>query len=449
MTEQEKMSPAADAAPMKQATKAPAAAPLSDKEIMDRLDEFDGFDELIGPLADNLDRFSPKAAGKKKRFLQDDDAVADRKELRDRVQAYIDLLSKGEAAGEKSAHKGIKKIAQDKLDANEALINENLSTILGAARDLEQTYRELDLFYKNAAPQKTKNVTLLNVHPDVLLDPDSNLVYNEVEKRISDESRAVDQKKAFSLLVIPNLWKSKRPKDLIERYTKLAGDTRITFLTDFADCDTVEDALKEREHKKWQGVTGPEAHHAHLALFANHLVLRGQHKGLDEEGEMRGSPSMAIAGKMYSEKVSQPIMGEMNGSVSGSAGLAFHTVQDTVADLSDEGMNSMMHAYEKDMAYEACTAFTGAEYALKRYSVVRTFDYVNRVMRHYLGKVTGQQLDREKANFVRDTIQDFLDQLAEQKIITSGKVTQFDWNKNVPLTSVSCHFGRFGRLFML
>jgi Type VI secretion system, TssC, VipB len=141
---------------------------------------------------------------------------------------------------------------------------------------------------------------------------------------------------------------------------------------------------------------------------------------------------MAIAGKMYSEKVSQPIMGEMNGSVSGSAGLAFHTVQDTVADLSDEGMNSMMHAYEKDMAYEACTAFTGAEYALKRYSVVRTFDYVNRVMRHYLGKVTGQQLDREKANFVRDTIQDFLDQLAEQKIITSGKVTQFDWNKNVP-----------------
>ncbi len=424
------MNPTADAAPMKQAPAAPAQ--LSEKEILDRLDEFDGFDELIGPLADNLDRFSPKAAGKKKRFLQDDDGVEERKELRDRVAAYIDLLSKGEASGEKSAHKGIKKVAQDKLDTNESLINENLSTILGAARDLEQTYRELELFYKNAAPQKTKNLTLLNVHPDVLLDADSRLVYNEIEKRITDESRSVDQKKAYSLLVIPNLWKSKRPKDLIEQYTKLAGDARITFLTDFADCDTVEDALKEREHKKWQGVTGPEAHHSHLALFANHLVLRGQHKGLDEEGEMRGSPSMAIAGKMYSEKVSQPIMGEMNGSVSGSAGIAFHTVQDTVADLSDEGMNSMMHAYEKDMAYEACTAFTGAEYALKRYSVVRTFDYVNRVMRHYLGKVTGQQLDQEKANAVRDTIQDFLDQLAEQKIITSGKVANFDWNKRVP-----------------
>jgi hypothetical protein len=426
--EQEKLSTVMEGAPVKET----AAPQLTPQEIQDQLEMYDGFDELLTPLAENLRHFSPKAAGKKKRFLQDEDSLEDRKELKDRLQAYLNILKQGETLGQKDTHKGVRKLAQDKLDSNEALINENLSSILKASRDLERTYRDLENFFRNAAPQKVKNLTLLNVHPEVLLDADSNSVYNEIAKRITDESRSVDQKKAFSTLVIPYLWRSKRPKDLIERYTKLAGESRLQFLTDFADCDTVEDALSERESKKWQGFTGSEAHHAHLAIFANHIVLRGQHKGIDEEGDLRGSPCMAVAGKMYAEKVSQPIMGEMNGSVSGSQGLAFHTVQDTVADLSDEGMNSMMHAYEKDMVYEACTAFTGAEYALKRYAVVRTFDYVNRVMRHYLGKVTGQQLDREKANFVRDTIQDFLEQLAEQKIITSGKVTHFDWNQRVP-----------------
>ena len=72
------------------------------------------------------------------------------------------------------------------------------------------------------------------------------------------------------------------------------------------------------------------------------------------------------------------------------------------------------------------------KYALKRYAVVRTFDYVNRVLRHYLGKVTGQQLDRKRANFVRDTVQEFLDELVEQKIINSGKVVHFDWNSKIP-----------------
>lgn len=401
---------------------------LSLEEIKKQIDRFDGYEELIAPLAKNLNSFSPGSDGKKKRFLKDDDALEERSELRDRLKAYVDLLSNEDATDSKK----VRNIAQQKLDSNEELMNTNLAAILKAARPLEQTYRELELFFRNAAPQKAKNLTLINVHPDVLIDPDSNLLYNAIEKKVTDESRSVDQKKAYSLLVIPNLWRSKQPKNLIERYTKLAGIARLSFLTDFADCESVKDVLDEREKKSWQGVVGSEAHHSHLVLFANHLKLRGKHQELSEENDMHGSPAMAVAGKMYSEKISQPIMGEKNGSVSGSEGIVFHTVQDEVADLSDVGLNSMMHAYEKDMVYEQCTAFDGAEYALKRYAVVRTFDYVNRVLRHYLGKVTGQQLDREKANFVRDTIQDFLDQLSEQKIITSGKVTQFDWDSRVP-----------------
>lgn len=401
---------------------------LSQQEILDRLDMYDGFDELLTPLADNLDRFGPKAEGKKRRFLQDPDLKQERTDMRDRLQAYVDALSRKDI----SSHKQIRSNAQEKLDSNESLINENLSRILEEARELERTYRELEMFYRNAAPYKVKNLALISAHPKVITDPDSNALYKIIEKRITDESRAVDQKKAFSVLVIPNLWRSAQPKNIIERYAKLAGIARLSFLTDFADCDTMEETLREREAKKWQGFTGPEEFHSKLVMFANHLVLRGGYNGLDPEGDLRGSISMAVAGKMYSEKISQPIMGEMNGSLSNTQGITYHTVQDEIADLSDVGLNGTMHAYEKDMVYDCCTAFDGAEYALKRYPVVRTFDYVNRVLRHYLGKVTGQQLDRARANFVRDTIQDFLDQLVEQKIISKGKITYFEWNQRVP-----------------
>jgi hypothetical protein len=425
MANKEQLNPAAASLQEKEALTRPK---LSPNEIQDRLDKYDGFEELLMPLADHLDRFAAKAESKKRRFLQDGNMREERKELLDRLRAYVDVFSRKEVAG----HKQVRAIAQEKLDSNEALINENLSAILREARELERTYRQLELFFRNAAPQKVKNLTLISVHPEVLVDPDSNLLYKMVEKRITDQSRAVDQKKAYSILAIPELWRSTQPKNIIERYAKLAAEARISFLTDFADCDSVEECIKERESKKWQGIVGPELHHSKLILFANHLVLRGAYPGLDEEDELRGSPAMAVAGKMYSEKISQPIMGEMNGSISSANGIAFHTVVDEIGDLSEVGLNGLMHAYEKDMVYECCTAFDGAEYALKRYAVVRTFDYVNRVLRHYLGKVTGQQLDQARANNVRFIINDFLKQLAEQKIITKGKVTYFDWNKRVP-----------------
>ncbi|MEM9834981.1 MAG: hypothetical protein AAF828_00680 [Bacteroidota bacterium] len=402
---------------------------LSPAEIQDQLDRYDGFEELLAPLADNLDKFSPEKKSKKRRYLQDDDLIDERRQLKERLEAYLSFLGDDQVEN----HKQIRNLAQEKLEKNEDLISENLAQIFDDCRDVERTYRELEMFFRNAAPTKVKNLTLVNAHPEVLTDADSNLLYNYVEKRISDESRNIDQTKAYSTLVIPNLWRSKQPKALIERYAKLAGDARVSFITDFEDVDSVEEALDEREAKRWAGFTGSELFHSKLVVMANHLVLRGKHEGVDEEDdELRGSPAMAIAGKMYAEKISQPIMGEMHGSVTGSQGLAFRTVQDEVADLSDQGMNGMTHQYEKDMAYDSCTAFTGGEYALKRYPVVRTFDYVNRVLRHYLGKVTGQQLDRTKANQVRDTVQSFLDDLAEQKIINKGKVTYFDWNSKIP-----------------
>jgi len=417
-----------ESASEEQRSKQQETAQLDYSEIEGILEKYDGFEELLGPLADNLEKFSPDAKSKKRRFLEDEDLIEERKELKERIEAYLSFLKDPKV----ESHKDLRTSAQGKLDSNEALINENLDAILSASRDLEQTYRELELFYRNAAPQKAKNIKLLNVNPEALLDADSNLVFNAVEKHVMDESRSVDQRKAYSMLVIPGLWKSKRPKDVIERYTKLAGDARMSFLTDFADTDSVGEAIDERESKRWQGVTGSEAHHSKLIMFANHLMLRGKHDGLEKDEEMHGSVAMAVAGKMYAEKISQPIMGEMHGSLAGVQGLAFRTVQDEVSDLSEMGMNATMNAYDKDMVYDSCTAFDGAEYPLKRYPVVRTFDYVNRVLRHYLGKVTGQQLDRPKANFVRETIQDFLNQLVEQKIISSGKVSQFEWNSKIP-----------------
>ena len=70
------------------------AIKLSPEAIKDVLDKYDGFDELLSPLADNLDRFSPKNASKKKRFLDDEDTRTEKEELRNRqiIISKLDLV---------------------------------------------------------------------------------------------------------------------------------------------------------------------------------------------------------------------------------------------------------------------------------------------------------------------------------------------------------------------
>jgi len=215
MTKEEKKAPLKNSEPkekVKQKSSKPQAEKISQEEINDLLDRYDGFESLLAPLAEELKRFSPEAGSKKKRFLQDEYLIEERAELKEKLAAYVSFFESNNI----SSHKDIKTLAQDKLDKNEDLINENLDNILGEVRDLERTYRELELFFRNAAPQKVKNIKLLNVHPEALIDPDSNAVYSVVEKMIMDESRSVDQRKAFSMLVIPDLWKVNAPKMLLK-----------------------------------------------------------------------------------------------------------------------------------------------------------------------------------------------------------------------------------------
>lgn len=428
MSNTEELNDSLEQAMQPEAERVQEASSMSHDEAMDALDSFDGFEELLAPLVDDLDKFSPGKERKKQRYLDDEDGEQERAQLKGKLEAILAFLKNPEL----QSHKDIRGAAQKKLDENESLINDNIDRALKASFDLERTYREMHTFYANAAPLKTKNVTLFSVNPEAANDADSDLVYNAISEKLLHEAKSVDQRKAFSTLVIPGLWQSKRPKDLVERYAKLCGEARMSFLTDFEDVDSVQDTIEEAESKRWKGFGGPEAYHSKLVMFANHMLLRGAHDGLKSDREMRGSVAMAVAGKMYAEKVSQPVMGEKHGALSNSQGLAFRTNQEEVTDISELGINSTMSAYDKDMIYDSCTAFNGGEYALKRYPVVRTFDYVNRVLRHFLGRVTGQQLDQAKANQVRETIQDFLNQLAEQKIITSGKVAKFAWNKSTP-----------------
>jgi len=81
--------------------RAVSAPSLSQEDIQDRLDRYDGFDELLGPLAENLNKFSPEAKGKKRRFLQDEDLVDERKELKDRLAAYLVFLENPEISSHK------------------------------------------------------------------------------------------------------------------------------------------------------------------------------------------------------------------------------------------------------------------------------------------------------------------------------------------------------------
>ena len=84
------------------------------------LDEYDGFVDLLSPLADDLGVFG-ESAKKKKKFLTDGGQEEERRQLRDRLTALSNLLGRSDVSNAQQ----LRAAALDKLDNNESLIKKN------------------------------------------------------------------------------------------------------------------------------------------------------------------------------------------------------------------------------------------------------------------------------------------------------------------------------------
>lgn len=382
-----------------------------------------GYSALFKTIDDDLQYFAPEADEDTRNMFLEESAFTDkRKELRSLVADLIELVATSSEAGEVQAK------ADEKITRFSVLRRKNLARIVEKSKALEKSYRELDLFYKNAGPNALKNVTVVNVDRELIKDPDEESVTNKVRDILADPHLRIDQDKVYSLLAIPDFLGEK----LITTYTTIADDNKVLFLTDYKDFPSVESMVKYRNSSDGEKIGGPQKYWSHGVVFGNWIRLREKYSELGEKDGIFGSVAMAITGKLYATKISQPAAGVQFGEVKNSSGIRFRPNQLEVGMLSKLGINPMADFYQQDSPWEATSLFNGANLELKHYAVVRTLDWIDKSLKHFLGKYTFELLDRNKANVVHKRLVKFLDDLAENKVIEKGQVTSFGRNRDQP-----------------
>jgi hypothetical protein len=382
-----------------------------------------GFSALFKSVDDDLQYFAPEADEDTRNIFLEESAFKDkRQDLKSLVADLIDLVSTSSDPGEVQAK------ADEKIRQVSKLRKKNLGTIVDKSKALEKSYRELDLFFKNAGPNNLKNVTVLNVDREQVKDADDESITNKVKEILADPHLRIDQDKVYSLMVIPDFLGEK----LIQTYATVADENKVLFLTDYRDFPSVESMVKYRNSSEGGKIGGPQKYWSHAVVFGNWIRMREKYPDLGEKDGVFGSVAMAIAGKLYATKISQPAAGIQFGEVKNSSGIRFRPNQLEVGLLSKLGINPMADFYQQDSPWEATSLFNGANLELKHYAVVRTIDWIDKSLKHFLGKYTFELLDKDKANVVHKRLVKFLDDLAESKIIEKGQVTNFSRNRDQP-----------------
>jgi hypothetical protein len=382
-----------------------------------------GYDGLFKAINEDLTLFAPDKDETAKEMFLDESQFADRRDiLKGTLNSLIELLE-GSSSAEEIHEKGMQM-----AEKSATLRKKNLSAIVAKAKPLEKSYRELALFYRNAGPNALKNLTIVNVDREMVKDADDETITTKVNEILADPHLRVDQDKVYSLMVIPDFL----GEQLIQSYTTIADENKVLFFGDYRDMPNVEALLKYRDTEQGRRVGGGQKYWSHAVMLANHVRMREKHADLNEKDDMYGSPAMAIAGKLYATKISQPAAGVQFGEVKNSLGLRFSVNQPQVGMMSKVNINPMMNAYGQDMPFEAKTMFDGENLELKHYAVVRTLDWIDKSIKHFLGKYTFEQVSKEKADGIRRSLIKFFEDLVEQKIIDKASIKKFERNRDQP-----------------
>jgi len=107
----------------------------------------------------NLKHFGSEkdeAVEKREDWLEGEEFIKSRKDTKDKLKLLVNMLeSSDDVAGSAAIEK--QKIGE--------LKDKNLSKILKKSRKLETAWRELDMFYTNAAQQELRQLTIVNTDP--------------------------------------------------------------------------------------------------------------------------------------------------------------------------------------------------------------------------------------------------------------------------------------------
>ena len=382
----------------------------------DKLAKFGGFSFLESAISD-IQNLNPERKARKKIFLSDESKKEERKELKRTLTLWLDLLK-----NTKDIPEMIDK-SKEKESFTSELLRKNQLEAAEVVRELERSYRQIQLFYKNTESDKLRNITIVNASADQIRDLDNSRFIDFIAAEFKQHYDRLDLRENYSLMVIPgHLGKN----SVVEKWCKIAYENKVMLFTDFLDLekpDDVVDMFFSANH------TGGDAFRANTCMTCNWLIGRSKYKELGEEEDLHVSPAAALAGKVYYTLMSQVTAGKKFGGINEVDGVTFPLKKSEISQLEKMGLIPMVNEYGKVMAFSAKTLFNGDNLGLQTYSVVRVFDHITKVLIDFLNRRAFENWSSKTEKDLRIQIIKFLDGIqGADRLIEKFKITRFERN---------------------
>lgn len=384
------------------------------EQSVNSLTKYGGFD-FIENAIDGAQNLNPERKARKKIFLSDAEKKAERNELKKKLVLWLNLLSESGTLDEMANKAAVRGEESSKL------LKKNLKNALDASRNLEQSYRSLALFYKNTEADKLKNVTILNASMEQIQDLDNTRFYDAVSAELKQNYDRLDLRDNYSIMCIPGYLGSNK---VVEKWAKLAFSTKVMLVTDFENLDNCDDVVDLFEAAN---LSGGDIFKSNAIMTTNWLVGRSKNQELGEEEDLMVPPSSALAGKMYTTLMSQVTAGKKHGGMNDVDGVKFELKKSEISTLDRIGLVPMVNEYGKVMAFSAKTLFNGDNLGLQTYSVVRVFDYINKVLIDFLNRRAFENWTSLTEKDLREQIVKFLDRICgPNKLIEKFSIKRFE-----------------------
>lgn len=388
------------------------------KQGTEKLAKFGGFD-LIESSIEGAANLNPDRKARRNIFLTESQKTGEREALKRALSLWAEVL------GSSSEISDMVHLAEQKAEQCQKVLEKNLAKAVDETKDLERSYRNVALFFKNTEGDKLKNVSFINCEADQIKDLDNTRFIDFINSELKQNFDRLDLRNNYSILVLPGYLGSNK---VLEKWAKIAHENKVMLVTDFEHLDAPDDVMEMFEIAN---LTGGDKYRSNVMMTCNWLVGRGKYDELGEEEDLYVPPSGALAGKIYRTLMSQVTAGKKFGSMNEVDGVKFDLKKSEIANLEKMGLVPMVKEYGKVMAFSAKTLFNGDNLGLQTYSVVRVFDYVTKVLMDFLNRRAFENFNANTRKDLMSQIVKFLDSITgPDKLIEDFTIKRFEQDPN-------------------
>jgi len=383
--------------------------------------KYGGFD-VIDATIEKAGSMNPGKKAKRNIFLNESE-LSERKELKNRLTMWMELLQSSSDVSE------LVSTCDEKSNQASELLGKNIAVALKATEDLERSYRSVNLFFQNTGVDKVHNVTFLNASEDQIKDLDNPIFSESVNEEFNINYNRLDLRGAYSMMLMPGyLGKN----SVISHWANISHNHKVTMVTDFRDLEDAQDVIElfaDADH------ASADASKSNVVMACNWLVGREGYPELGIEENLHVPPSSVLAGKIYQSRSSmaQVVAGLQHGKMGGVDGVAFKTKKTELTMLEDMGLVPMTNEFGSVMAFSGKTLFNGDNIGLQNYSIVRTFDWVTKVLIDFLNRSAFENFNSSTQKKLHKKIAGFLEGIkGSGKLIKDFSIHQLAQDKENP-----------------